>query len=179
MQLNLSPVTGEREAAGAVTANSLWFWGGGRAPRLQPRWNALWCNDLVGRGLARLAGVPCHPVPQDGTYRPAPDPQLIVLEGPARALAVRGPGGLAGGGAVGARPVAGAGGGGPRPGGPAGPDLEHRRRDRLHPHPHRQPALVAAPQGAGAVSGDAVTAPLLKGLPGRIIRATNTTPERD
>lgn len=86
MQLNLSPVTGEREAAGAVTANSLWFWGGGRAPHLQPPWNALWCNDLVGRGLARLAGIPCHPVPQDGAYRPAPDPQLIVLEGPARAL---------------------------------------------------------------------------------------------
>lgn len=87
MQLNLSAVNRAREAAGAVSVNSLWFWGGGRPPRLVRRWDAVWCNDVNGRGLARLAGSACRPVPQEGASRPPPDGEvLVVLDGPVRAL---------------------------------------------------------------------------------------------
>lgn len=92
MQLNLSPVNRAREADGAVTANSLWLWGGGRPPRLARCWDAVWCSEVTGRGLARLSGSACRAVPQEGASRPVPDGEvLVVLDGPARALGCKDP----------------------------------------------------------------------------------------
>ncbi len=60
MSLHQHPVNRRREAAGLPPANSLWFWGGGRVPnRVRTQWRRLWSDDLILRGLARLAGVFC------------------------------------------------------------------------------------------------------------------------
>jgi hypothetical protein len=63
--LHTSPVNVQREAQGRRPANSVWFWGGGRLPRLQAvNWDAIWANDPLSLGLARLAAIPVHPLPQ-------------------------------------------------------------------------------------------------------------------
>ncbi len=83
--LHTSPVNAERETQGRLPANSVWFWGGGRLPRLgETRWSAVWANDPLSLGLARLAGVPAQPLPpgiERGWPRDAGQ-QLIVLTGP-------------------------------------------------------------------------------------------------
>jgi hypothetical protein len=61
--LHTSPVNAEREARGELSANSVWFWGGGRLPRLgKPAWTVIWANDALAAGLARLAGIPLQAV---------------------------------------------------------------------------------------------------------------------
>jgi len=67
--LHTSPVNAEREAQGRLPANSVWFWGGGRLPRLQEvGLAAIWANDPLSLGLARLADIPAHPLPPDGGH---------------------------------------------------------------------------------------------------------------
>jgi hypothetical protein len=64
--LHTSKVNEEREAAGKLPVNSLWFWGGGRLPRIQPvRWGGLWSGEPVSLGLARLSETPSHSAPAD------------------------------------------------------------------------------------------------------------------
>lgn len=69
MQLHMSPVNQRREALGLPVVNSVWLWGGGYAPRITAPWDHLWCDHVVGRGLARLSrcAVMYHPVPGHGT----------------------------------------------------------------------------------------------------------------
>ncbi len=65
--LHSSPVNAARTACGALPANSVWFWGGGRLP--QPgsaRWSQLWSDEPLAQGMARLAGVSAGPVPVNG-----------------------------------------------------------------------------------------------------------------
>jgi hypothetical protein len=65
--LHTSPVNAEREARGELPANSVWFWGGGRLPRVTSAgWAAVFAQDPLCLGLARLAGVPAHPLPTGG-----------------------------------------------------------------------------------------------------------------
>lgn len=46
-----------RAARGAVTANTLWFWGGGRMPALARDFRASMTTDRVATALARAAGA--------------------------------------------------------------------------------------------------------------------------
>lgn len=82
--LHTSPVNAAREARGALPANSVWFWGGGRLPRPGTvHWTQLWGDTALAQGLARLTGVANQPVPVNGTQllsQPINGEHLIVLE---------------------------------------------------------------------------------------------------
>lgn len=52
-----------RATRGLAPVNSLWFWGGGRLPnRVRCAQDQLLSDDLLVRGLAKLAAVPCSTV---------------------------------------------------------------------------------------------------------------------
>nr|WP_275672709.1 phosphoglycerate mutase [Thermomonas flagellata] len=61
--LHNHPHNAARVAAGKVAVNALWFWGGGALPSavVAPA-AAVYSDDPVLRGAARLAGVPDHPL---------------------------------------------------------------------------------------------------------------------
>lgn len=81
--LHTSPVNVARDARGAMPANSVWFWGGGRLP--QPgveEWARVSADEPLSLGLARLAGVPSGPLPANGEAllaQPGDGEQLLVL----------------------------------------------------------------------------------------------------
>ena len=55
-----------REARGRPAINSLWLWGGGALPKASPQcYDAVYCDDPLSRGMARLGGVPSFPLPAD------------------------------------------------------------------------------------------------------------------
>lgn len=57
--LHATTVNSEREQRGKAPVNSLWFWGGGRLPRIRPvSWTRIWSNEPVSLSLAKLAGTP-------------------------------------------------------------------------------------------------------------------------
>jgi hypothetical protein len=57
MLLHAHPANEAREATGEPAVNSVWFWGGGRAPRVPAcRWHSVTSADPVARGLASAAG---------------------------------------------------------------------------------------------------------------------------
>jgi hypothetical protein len=88
MLLHAHPVNEARE----VPINSLWLWGGGRAPRTaRAPWQSVSANDPVALGAARLAGVRQRPLPrsavewldflpEDGRHLAIPDGDASVLE---------------------------------------------------------------------------------------------------
>ncbi len=83
--LHTAKVNEERERAGKLPVNSLWFWGGGRLPRMEPvKWGGLWSTEPVSLGLARLTETPSQAVPagfedwQRQTSRTGT--QLVVLD---------------------------------------------------------------------------------------------------
>lgn len=82
--LHTSPVNAAREARGALPANSVWFWGGGRLPRPGTvHWAKLWGDTTLAQGLARLTGVPNQSMPATATQllsEPIRGEHLIVLE---------------------------------------------------------------------------------------------------
>jgi hypothetical protein len=88
--LHTSSVNAAREARGELPANSVWFWGGGRLPRVTADiWGAVYAHDPVSVGLARLAGTPAQPVPPDGAALLAgltAGAALVVLEPPGETL---------------------------------------------------------------------------------------------
>jgi hypothetical protein len=58
MLLHAHPVNEAREARGEPAVNSLWLWGGGRAPRdAHAPWRSLAADDPSALGLAQLAGL--------------------------------------------------------------------------------------------------------------------------
>jgi len=64
--LHTSSVNAAREARGRQPANSVWFWGAGRLPQLGTvAWTQVWSNEPLASGLARLAGLPAAPLPED------------------------------------------------------------------------------------------------------------------
>lgn len=59
MLLHQSEVNGAREQRGALSVNSVWFWGLGTLPAApSPRWVEVWSEDPVAQGLAKLTQVP-------------------------------------------------------------------------------------------------------------------------
>ena len=68
MLLHAHPVNQAREAAGQPLVNSLWPWGGGRLPELDngpggSAHHALWSDDPVAQGTARLLRIECAALP--------------------------------------------------------------------------------------------------------------------
>ncbi len=62
--LHTAKVNEARERAGKLPVNSLWFWGGGRLPRIKPvGWGGLWSAEPVSLALARLTETPSQSVP--------------------------------------------------------------------------------------------------------------------
>jgi len=62
--LHAAAVNSEREQQGKLPINSLWFWGGGRLPRIKTAsWTRVWSNEPIGLSLARLSGTETENVP--------------------------------------------------------------------------------------------------------------------
>lgn len=58
MLLHAHPVNEAREAKGEPAVNSVWLWGGGKAPRVPAcRWHSVHSTDPLVLGLARAAGT--------------------------------------------------------------------------------------------------------------------------
>lgn len=85
MVMHASAVNRDRGVEGRPTVNSLWFWGGGRLPRVpQAAWSRVWGNDALTQGLAMLADVPCDLLPADGAEwleQRIAGRHLLVLDG--------------------------------------------------------------------------------------------------
>ena len=67
MLLHSHPVNQAREAAGQPLVNSLWPWGGGRLPESANgagAHDALWSDDPVAQGIARLLRIECRALPE-------------------------------------------------------------------------------------------------------------------
>ena len=91
MVLHAHPVNQVRAAAGLPVVNSLWPWGGGRLPAFDNRagaaaHDALWSNDPVARGIARLLQIEGATLPAAFTSAAAKRPLALfdALEQPAR-----------------------------------------------------------------------------------------------
>jgi hypothetical protein len=85
MLLHAHPVNEAREARGEPTINSLWLWGAGRAPKVDPeRWHGVVADEPLARGLARLGGVRHRPLPESAPAWLERAPQegrhLVVLD---------------------------------------------------------------------------------------------------
>lgn len=64
--LHTATVNVEREKAGKLPINSLWFWGSGRLPRITPvTWTHVWSNEPVSLSLAKLSGTPATRLPDN------------------------------------------------------------------------------------------------------------------
>ena len=65
MQLHAADINKLRETNGELPVNSVWFWGFGRIEKIpEPRWGAVFTDDVFVRSLAQLASTPCYDVPQ-------------------------------------------------------------------------------------------------------------------
>jgi hypothetical protein len=64
MALHEHAVNVEREARSEAAVNSVWFWGGGVLPeRAAASFSAVWTDEPLAAGLARLAGLVPHRLP--------------------------------------------------------------------------------------------------------------------
>jgi hypothetical protein len=64
MLFHASSVNKARQARGEPEINSLWFWGGGELPAVtQPKWQHVWANNVIAKGLAKHCGVAYDPMP--------------------------------------------------------------------------------------------------------------------
>jgi hypothetical protein len=89
MVLHVEPVNEAREARGAPPINSVWLWGAGTLPRVDPpEVVAAWGDDPLLQGLCHQAGIPVAPVGDgsDWLARAGPGRHLIVPDGEADAL---------------------------------------------------------------------------------------------
>lgn len=87
MILHAHPVNRERESSGRAPVNSLWPWGGGRLPACGAvAHDAVWSDDPVARGIARLLRIEGASLPArfgSATAR-RPLAMMDALEHPAR-----------------------------------------------------------------------------------------------
>jgi len=91
MILHTHPVNQARAAAGRPVVNSLWPWGGGRLPTRDNRADAgrhgaLWSDDPIAQGIARLLEIESDMLPAGFGTSTARNPLAIhhALEQPAR-----------------------------------------------------------------------------------------------
>ena len=79
-----------REAEGKPAINSVWFWGGGAAPAVRPRYAIVHARDPLARGLAVLSGARAADVPAgfDGIDAVRADQSVLVVldDAPSEAL---------------------------------------------------------------------------------------------
>jgi hypothetical protein len=62
--LHAARANADRERRNLPAVNSVWFWGGGRLPRVTHcDWSAVWSLDPTARGLATLCGCAQHDLP--------------------------------------------------------------------------------------------------------------------
>jgi hypothetical protein len=83
--LHTSAVNVERERAGQLPVNSLWFWGGGTLPKIKPpKWTRIWSQEPVSLALARLCELSSADTPasfDDWRDRAGPGGEhLVVLD---------------------------------------------------------------------------------------------------
>jgi len=90
MMLASHPVNARREDEGKPAINSVWFWGGGTAPTLEPRYAIVHARDPVARGLAVLSGARAADVPASyngiDAVREGQSVLLVLEEPPSEAL---------------------------------------------------------------------------------------------
>lgn len=85
MLLHGHAVNEQREAAGGLTINSVWLWGGGKLPEAaRAPFNAVWSDYPFAAGLAQAAGIAAHALPGDAAqfFRASPSAgvNLILLD---------------------------------------------------------------------------------------------------
>jgi hypothetical protein len=69
MVLHDCAVNRSREARGELPVNSLWFWGGGLLPPARAAdWSEVYSDSPLLQGLARHAGIGCHPLPDGAEW---------------------------------------------------------------------------------------------------------------
>lgn len=79
--LHTSPVNADREARGLLPANSVWFWGGGRLPRIgKTPWTTIWADDPLTIGLARLIECPVRAPKNFSPSTSHSERELMVLD---------------------------------------------------------------------------------------------------
>lgn len=83
MILHDHPVNEAREARGEPALNSVWLWGGGRAPDVaRSPWLTVLADDPLARGLARLGGARQDTLPPSANVwleRAAPEGRHLAL----------------------------------------------------------------------------------------------------
>ncbi|MDR2787097.1 MAG: hypothetical protein LBD06_01810 [Candidatus Accumulibacter sp.] len=89
--LHAHPVNRRREENDQAPINSLWLWGGGMPPRAPAAtdFDAVLSADALARGLARAAGLPVCPPPEEADAlfaRAVGACPLVALGGPSGAL---------------------------------------------------------------------------------------------
>lgn len=66
MLLHQHPLNAAREAAGRMTVNSVWLWGGGTRPAVPGRhFSAIWSDEPLACALGANADLPTAPLPTD------------------------------------------------------------------------------------------------------------------
>jgi len=82
--LHTSQINLERESAGKLAANSVWFWGGGSLPQLkESSWAGVWSDDVVALALARLSDTPHYKFPdspEDWARQATEGKHLLVID---------------------------------------------------------------------------------------------------
>ena len=79
--LHNHPVNAERERRGAVSVNSLWFWGGGALPvRVKSAYGRLLGGDNALRTLARIGGLACAPRTTDALADAIPANESTIID---------------------------------------------------------------------------------------------------
>ena len=74
MLLHGSRVNTAREENDCLPINSLWLWGGGCLPEINPsHWQGVWSDNLICHGLAKLLGVEANSISVSGN-------ELLVQE---------------------------------------------------------------------------------------------------
>jgi hypothetical protein len=81
MLLHAHPGNEAREARGALTVNSLWFWGAGKAGSPYSPFDAVWSNHPLAAGLALSSHVGYHPLPASaaGVLEEADGDSLLIV----------------------------------------------------------------------------------------------------